>query len=237
MPNVAIIEDVESMSNRLRDLVSSLPNVVARQAFNREQAIALIEEDHFDVVIVDIELGPGLSEKYAGFEVLKLLHGRPTVTLVVSGTSQEILHDVSLSLHAYDFIGKPFNDRIFLNKFEHALAASRDINADNTDNASDPQTIMPANLTRDSKKRFGFRWKGQPVKLTVTQARLVDCLIGQPGQIVKKEALTAQMAYSNAASAIATHLSEARNRFKLVDSTFDQIESEPGVGYYWKTDP
>lgn len=236
MPKVAIIDDDKSTNDHLRDLIAT-HSVEIFQAFSRDDAIQLIEKNRFDVVIADVDLGPGPKEKYAGFELLSLLNGLKTVTLVVSGVPQPNLQEVALSLQAYDFIGKPIPDLSFINKFEHALKTSQ-MREDESIITPSGEAALPAHLTKDPNVRHALRWKDQPVRgLTITHLRLIACLIESPGVAVKKNVLAHQLGSSNAASAIATHMTEIRKKFVEIDPEFDCIQPEPGVGYVWKTNP
>jgi DNA-binding response OmpR family regulator len=234
MLRIAIIEDDESTNNHLRNLIGSY-NVEIVQAFRRDEAIRLIENSVFDVVIVDVDLGAGPKEKFAGFEILSLLNGKRTITLVVSGAPHSNLHDVALSLQAYDFIGKPIPELSFVNKFEHALRAAQMYEGESAVSPGGAGALPP-NLTKDSKVQFGLRWKGNLVRLSLTHLRLVTCLIETPGVPVRRATLAVQLGSSNAAAAVATHMSEIRQRFIDVDPDFNHIQSEPGVGYVWKTE-
>ncbi|NYE63153.1 DNA-binding response OmpR family regulator [Duganella sp. 1224] len=234
MPKVAIIEDDQSTNDHLRDLISKYP-VEILQAFNREDAIQIIENHRLDVVIVDVDLGPGPKEKYAGFELLNLLNGKKTITLVVSGVPQPNLHEVALSFQAYDFIGKPIPDLSFVNKFEHALRTSQ-MREDESIVKPGEDGLLPEHLTKDPYVRHTLRWKGQVVKgLTLTHLRLIACLVENPGVPITKIVLAKQLGTSNATTAIATHMSEIRKKFVEIDQDFDRIQPEPGVGYVWKT--
>jgi DNA-binding response OmpR family regulator len=236
MLKVAIIEDDESTNKHLCQLISGY-DVEVVPAYTREDAIKLVKSQRFDVVIVDVDLGPGPKEKYAGFEILTLLNGAQTVTLVVSGAPHPNLQELAISLQAYDFIGKPIPELSFINKFEHALKTAQMQEGDNVVSLGS-EVALPPNLTKDPKIQYGLRWKGTLVRgLTLTQLRLVACLIEQPGTPVRRAALAHQLGTSNAAAAIATHMSEIRKQFVEIDPEFSQIQPEPGVGYVWKIEP
>jgi len=233
MLKIAIIEDDESMSKHLAQLVSCYDVDVA-QAFTREDAIKLVKKQRFDIVIVDVDLGPGPKEKYAGFEILSLLNGTRTVTLVVSGAPHPNLQELAISLQAYDFIGKPIPDLGFINKFEHAIKTAQMTEGDNIVSPGDERSLPP-NLTKDPKIQHALRWKGKLVRgLTLTHLRLIACLVERPGTPVRRAELAIQLVTSNATTAIATHMSEIRKQFVEIDADFNHIQPEPGVGYVWK---
>ncbi len=235
MRKIAIVEDDQATNDRLKKLVESLGDVEVEQAFDRESAEKLFGSRHFDLVIVDVELGQGPKDRYGGLTLLANLKGKRTVAIVVSGVSEENLSEVALSLHAYDFIGKPIVDLDFVNKVEHALEWQRESTVTREEGGTAGQR-MPPGLEIDPARYVGLRWNEKPVRLTLTQLRLVHCLIEHPGRVVEHAKLQRLMDTSKSSGALATHISGVRDRFLDVDSAFDRIESEPGKGYAWKID-
>lgn len=232
MPRFAVIEDKQVVNDRLKSLLLTIPGAEVEQAFGLLEGQELLKKKLFDVVVLDIELGDGPKEKYGGLSILADLTGKRITTIVVSGMPEENLPELAISLKAYDFIAKPINELDFINKVEHALEWASDAEREG-DSATD--RTWPPNLEPDPSRYFGLRWKSKPVRLTLTQLRLVHCLAAQPGQPVEYEKLAKQLDSTSSHRAIATHLSEARQRFLLIDPKFDAIDSEPGKGYVWKT--
>lgn len=231
MPRIAVIDDEESMRDLICSLLEDIPDIEIRCAADRASGEQLVASEQFDIVILDIDLGSP-KDKYGGFSILSSLSGRQVTTLVVSGVPESNLAGVAISLDAYDFIAKPINHLDFLNKFDHALRAQ-----DARSGASQDlfeTTTLPPHLTLDTTRQFGYRWKNSPVALTMTQSRLVQCLIEQPGQTVEHSRLAAQLKFTNDRRAIATHISDVRRQFLVVDKTFSAIANDPGKGYVWK---
>jgi DNA-binding response OmpR family regulator len=231
MPTIAIIEDDESLNNHLKSLVSTIADAAISQYFNRLSAEEAILENDFDLVILDIELGQGPKDKYGGISILSRLTEKRTVTVVVSGTSEESLPSIVITLRAYDFISKPIDEISFINKIEHALLSSKDPVLPNQ--ASQFIKQWPVGLSPDPDSNPGFLWKGQKVRLTLTHTRIINCLINPPGQTVVYAKLAKQLDSSNAPSAIATHMTGIRQRFTDIDPTFNAIIPDPGKGYVW----
>jgi len=150
----------------------------------------------------------------------------------VSGASEENLPDIVITLQAYDFIGKPINDLNFINKVEHALHSQ---NNDSKKDLDEKIKTWPTGLAPDPDRNPGFLWRGRSVRLTLTQIRLLNCLIKTPGVTVESSKLAKQLDTSNSLSAVATHLSDLRRRFTDIDPHFDAIEPNPGIGYVWTT--
>jgi DNA-binding response OmpR family regulator len=232
MIRIAIIEDEPIDSDNLKKLVENSLGAEVKQAFNRGDAEALLSTEKFDLVIMDVELGLGSKNRFAG---LGLLADVPATwpTIVVSGMPEEnILRGMSIELHAYDFISKPIDEADLVNKIERALEWYRFNGSKDTVNPSG----LPDGLTIDPKRKNEYLWKGTPVRLTITQLRLLQCLIEQPGQVVENKRLQDNLK-SGSAKAVVVHLSGMRTKFRDIDPDFDRLDNVPGRGYLWKTGP
>ena len=98
MIRIAIIEDEHIDSDNIKKLVEESLGAEVKQAFNRGDAEALLSTEKFDLVIMDVELGSGSKNRFAG---LGLLADVPATwpTIVVSGMPEEnILRGLSIEL-------------------------------------------------------------------------------------------------------------------------------------------
>ncbi len=232
MRRVVVVEDDAATNEHLKELLQAMPGVSVVQALDRTTAEAVINSNQLDLAIVDIDLGQGPKNKFAGFALLAELSKKGCTTIVVSGMPEDNLKEVSLSLSAYDFIGKPINDLDFINKVEHALAWEATEASRNQVGVQ----AWPDGLGPDPSRKPGLLWNGRPVRLTLTELGIVHCLIEPPGQVVEYSRLAKTMKSSNSSKALATHMTGVRKKFIDVDPGFDQIDAEPGKGYVWKTE-
>lgn len=232
MIRIAIIEDVREDSDNLKALILNSFEAEVLQAFTKEEAESLLKDEKLNLVLMDIELGTGPKNRYAGLGLLSDIRAS-WPTIVVSGMPEDNLRGLALTLHAYDFISKPVDEQDLINKIEHALEWSKsDAGKDLT-----TQHELPAGLTADPQRKNRYLWKGKPVPLTMTQLSLLQCLLERPGATVETRNLARNLKSGMSAKAIATQLSNARTRFRDVDPDFDRIDNEPGRGYFWKTSP
>lgn len=232
MHRIAIIEDVAVDSARLKALIESSFEAEVVQAYSRSEAEDILAKERLDLVIMDIELGGGPKNRYAGIALLSEMRDKPWPTIVISGVPEENLRGLALTLHAYEFIAKPVDDQDFIHKVEHALAWEK------SDAGKDlfGTTGWPDGLSADPIRKNKLRWKGKPLQLTITELSIVQCLIEQPGRVVEAKRLLANLKSTNSPKALAAHVSGARGRFRDVDPTFNRIVNEPGKGYVWKTE-
>jgi DNA-binding response OmpR family regulator len=232
MRKVLIVEDDRSTNDLLKSLVQTIPDTDVIQAFDKASAEEAMRIHSLALMVIDVKLGEGPREKLSGFTLLNMLNGKPTVAIVVSGMPSDMLPDLAISLQAFEFISKPINELDFINKVERALAFHKQLLAD----LPDPEaSSWPADLESDSRRKLRFRWKGKPVMLTITELRLVHCLIEPPNTVVEYARLAEQLPSGKSRKSVNTAMTGVRNGFVDVDPEFDAIESEPGKGYIWRT--
>ena len=87
------------------------------------------------------------------------------------------------------------------------------------------------------QERHTSTWKGQPVTLTVTEFLILYALAQRPGVVKSRNALM-DAAYDDQVyvddRTIDSHIKRLRKKFKLVDDSFDMIETLYGVGYRFR---
>ena len=142
-PEVLRVLVVDDNASLLRFLVSafSANGCTVTPAAAAEQALALITEQSFDLVISDIKM-PGLS----GLDLLRAVKGRQPGTPVVLITGNPSVNSAVFGLRhgAYDYLPKPFSIR----EVQELLARIR------TDRLKwDGQVPLPAGLTEELSRR------------------------------------------------------------------------------------
>jgi two-component system response regulator ChvI len=83
------------------------------------------------------------------------------------------------------------------------------------------------------------RWKQKDVKLTVTEFLMLKALILRPGHVKSRDQLM-DAAYGESIflddRTIDSHIKRLRRKFRVIDPTFDQIETLYGIGYRYSND-
>lgn len=233
MPHVLLVEDNESTNQHLANLLRSIDGVDVTQAFDRESAERAVQANRPDLAVVDIDLGPGIRDKYAGWSLFTALNAAGCTVIIVSGMPHAAtIKEMALGLNAYDFLTKPVSDLEFIGRVERALAWKH---PGGLDLCTSGRT-WPEGLTEDPARKPNLRWKGKGVNLTLTELSLVYRLIDAPGTPVSNDSLAKVMKTAVSAHALATHMTGIRRKFLDVDGNFDRITSAPGKGYVWKTE-
>ena len=105
MPRILVVDDEEEVRNLLA-LFLGKKNYSVVTADSAETAIAALEKDKVDAVLLDIEL-PGLN----GLEALRKIQASwPDLPVVmVSGQDEEELAKETLKAGAFDYVVKPLD--------------------------------------------------------------------------------------------------------------------------------
>ena len=217
---VLIAEDDEVLADGLERYLKQAGYATQRVA-NGAHADSLLATEEFDLAILDIGL-PGLD----GFEVLRRLRARRREIAVLILTARDAVDDRvrGLDLGADDYLVKPFA----LVELEARLRAilRRGQPLDNTHVSYGALT-----LDIDAKRAW---LKGEPIRLTAREWRILEFLILRAGKMVSKDQIVSALAAADddlSYSAIEVHISHLRQK---IDPAV-RIRSIRGFGYYLET--
>ena len=118
MSRVAVIEDDLPTSNQLAGWIrAARPELQVDQWFDRDAAEAAVQREHYELVVLDIELG---RERHAGVAIINAINKRQqgTPVLVVSAMPAAIYRSIMKALDAWDYLQKTtFGEAEFIETF------------------------------------------------------------------------------------------------------------------------
>lgn len=193
-------------------------------AADGEEALEVFQRELPDAVILDVGL-PGMG----GFDVcrrLREISDVPILMLTIRG--EEIDRLRGLELGADDYIVKPFSP---LELVARTRAVLRRTNAMSL--AASSHIVVDDDLTiaLDSHQAFV---RGEPVRLTPTEVRILAQLVHNAGRILSQRALVAKVwGWQSPSDMLLLKVHIARLRDKLGDDAQDPryIFTERGLGY------
>jgi DNA-binding response OmpR family regulator len=190
------------------------------------EALALIEHEHPDVVLLDI----GLPEM-SGFEVLnaiRLFSDVPVIMLTVR--DDELSKVQGLELGADDYVTKPFSHLELLARVRAVLRRAQALPL------AHEQPFVSSNIQVDFARRQ-VSIQGQPVALTGTEYRLLYHLVRNAGRVMTHEALLARVwgrEYTDEISYLKSYINRLRNKLEQEPHHPEYILTEYGVGYWFR---
>jgi DNA-binding response OmpR family regulator len=231
MTKIAVIEDDLPMSNQLKGWIQNArPGTEVHQWFNRDDAEAAVAREHYDAVVLDIELG---RERHAGVAIINSINKHSgTPVLVVSAMPATIYRSIMKALDAWDYLQKTtFDEADFVETFLDILRAVK------TKPGNTAAVNIPTELQLDPLRQNTALWRGQRVNLPLTAQRILAALHLRRGEVVSYEDLYKVVKSGRNRDNIRKHVSTIRDAFKEIDARFDEIENVPMRGFRWVQSP
>jgi two-component system, OmpR family, response regulator ChvI len=230
MPTIALVDDDSDMLALVSTLLESDGYRVVTY-HDGPSALDGFRASPPDLAILDIRM-PQMD----GMEVLRRLRQDSDLPVIfLTAKYDEIDELFGFKMGADDFIRKPFSQSLLLQRVKTVLRRNNPGEARDGRESSDK--VIERGQLRMDQERHACTWKGDTVSLTVTEFLILQALATRPGMIRDREALM-DAAYNDESyvddRTIDSHIKRIRKKFRVVDPSFDMIETLYGVGYRFK---
>ena len=221
MTRVLIVDDEPQILRALRiNLQARHYDVIA--AADGTQAIAAVQAEHPDVVVLDLGL-PDID----GVQVIRALRAwTPVPVIVLSGRRGSTDKIEALDAGADDYVTKPFN-------IDELLARLRAITRRHG-TAGEPAQARIGPYTIDLTPHDARRDDGQRQHLTRTEWRLLELLVHNPGRLIGHRELLHHVwgpTYVNEVHYLRQFLGQLRRKLEDDPARPRHLLTEPGMGY------
>lgn len=197
-----------------------------------ETALKALLDNPPDLAVFDIKM-----PKMDGMELLRRLREHSALPVIfLTSKDDESDEEAGLQQGADDYIAKPFSLRLLIARIRAILRRAEPLVAGANPSALPepaPATLNRGRLFMDPA-RHQVMWDGETVSLTVTEFLILEALAIRPGVIKSRNQLM-DAAYPDDVfvddRTVDSHIKRIRRKFRLVDPTFDGIETLYGAGY------
>lgn len=196
-------------------------------AYNCRKAEQLIQSDHFDLVLLDVNLPDG-----NGFDLCRIIKQvcpeLPVIFLTANDLEQSMLDGFDLG--AEDYVTKPFNMQILLRRVEVVLRrANKTVAETVVQQWSDGFLVL--NFSALTAQRGE-----EKLSITPNEYKLLRALTENAGNILTRQILLEKL-WDSGGNFIDDHtltVTMNRLRSKIEDDTHTYIQTIRGMGYIWK---
>ena len=223
---IALIDDDQNILTSV-SLALEAEGFSVDKYLDGEQGLNGLKRRPPDLLVLDIKM-----PKLDGMEVLERLRKTSNLPVIfLTSKDDEVDEALGLRIGADDYIKKPFSQRLLIERIKALLRRV------NSDNQIDPEALITrGDLVMDTS-RHSSKWKGNDVKLTVTEFLILKDLSQRSGMVKSRDQLM-DAAYGETIyvddRTIDSHIKRLRKKFRIVDKNFDQIETLYGVGYRYR---
>ncbi len=200
---------------------------IVDSALNGETALSKIRKGNYDLLILDLLL-PGIQ----GIEICKILRNEPKTAnlpiIMLTAKGEEVDKILGLEMGADDYITKPFSTRELIARVKAVLRRS------------DKKTITTQRLKikeiEIDKERYLVTLKGNPIKLSATEFKLLVFLAERKGKVFSRDQLLDAIWRDEAfvePRTVDVHIRRLRSQIEEDASNPKYIKTLRGIGYYF----
>ena len=223
--SILIIDDEENLVKGIKYNLE-LDSYIVDVAYDGEQAIRKIDENIYNLIILDIML-----PKIDGLTLLKKIRERssvPVIMLTAKGEDEDKV--LGFEYGADDYMTKPFNILELRARIKALLRRTYDITANKADiiNCGDIMIDVPSRKVSISSK---------PVDLTSKEFDILFLLLTNPGKIYNRETLLEIIwgyDYYGDSRTVDVHVRRLREKIEKDPGNPQYVLTKWGVGYYYK---
>jgi DNA-binding response OmpR family regulator len=221
--SILVVDDESSLRETLTHSFTREGHRV-RSVAGGEEAIELAGSEQFDVVLLDVALGPGPN----GYDVCRTLRARRNVVPIIMLTALDSEADAvqGLEAGADDYVTKPFGLAELRSRIRAVLRRSGP-----RSHGAEELAVGPVKLDRGQRE---VTVNGIPVRLTFSEFELLACLMSEPGRLFNRQellrAIWGDSAYRDP-RAIDVHIRHLREKLETTPEDPHLIVTVRGAGY------
>ncbi len=235
-PTIALVDDDRNILTSV-SIGLQAEGFTVRMYSDGATALKALTDNPPDLAVIDIKM-----PRMDGMELLRRLREKSALPVIfLTSKDTEIDEALGLAMGADDYIGKPFSQRLLIERIRAILRRTAQRELPEPDAGSDEPAaaaIVRGRLTMDPA-RHRVIWDGGEgrrgdVALTVTEFMILETLAQRTGFVKSRDQLM-DAAYSDDVyvddRTIDSHIKRLRKKFRAVDHDFKAIETLYGVGY------
>ena len=239
-PTIALVDDDRNILTSV-SIGLQAEGFTVRLYSDGATALKALTDNPPDLAVIDIKM-----PRMDGMELLRRLREKSALPVIfLTSKDTEIDEALGLAMGADDYIGKPFSQRLLIERIRAILrrTAQRAVPESAEPDPAAAVPIVRGRLTMDPA-RHRVTWDGGDgrrgdVSLTVTEFMILETLAQRTGFVKSRDQLM-DAAYSDDVyvddRTIDSHIKRLRKKFRAVDHDFKAIETLYGVGYRFNED-
>ncbi|MCO6451936.1 MAG: response regulator transcription factor [Caldilineales bacterium] len=221
-----LIVDDDALMRRSLSLQLEQAGYRTTTAASGEDALALIQRDRPDLVLLDVGL-PGMD----GLETIRRIHQEMDIPVIfVTARRREFDEILGLELGADEYITKPFNPDVLQARIKAVL---RRTSRQDTRGSARDETLEIGDLIIDPAAHE-VTVGGRPVELTAREFALLHVLALEAGKVVALDDLIARVwgaEFLGEPQVVYVHMRWLREKIEADPNKPQRIVNVRGVGY------
>lgn len=232
---ILVVDDEEAIRSALGTLLG-WAGFDVEMASSGEQALAALDRQEPDLLILDVVLNEADSKAMSGLEVCRRVRQRERFIPILMLTSYPEWQVESLGQGAIAFVTKPWDNNALITQIRATLGAVQHIRREAIPDRADNSMIKAGQFEIDLA-HFRVIGNGSPVDLTPIEFALLAFLARHPNRYWSREELLDQVWHADWVGfprTVDRHIASLRRKLKLERN--ELIETVHGIGYQFTVD-
>ncbi len=226
MHRILVVDDDTTNTKLLKFLLTDEGYEVIT-AHSAGEAMKLLTDDMYDLIILDIMM-PGMD----GLELCTRIRTTSTTPVIFVSARNEVKDKVAaLRIGGDDYISKPFDPNEVLARVWAALRRTRQL-------ANSESTLKTQDLVLDAvDNKVTLVRTGKTVSLTPIEARLLRCLVGNPGRSLTRDTLVVKVwgyDFEGESNQLDVYIKRLRSKIEENPAEPELLLTIRGVGYKYQ---
>ncbi len=232
MSRVLVVDDEKLIVKGLKFSLEQ-DGLTVDSAYDGEEALALIRENKYDIVLLDLML-----PKMNGYEVCQEVRSFSDVPIVMLTSKSEDMDKIlGLEYGADDYITKPFNIlevkariKAIMRRVDHRRSVAGEIQ----EVIQNVSSIEHGDLKIDTAGRRAYV-RGNEVNLTAREFDLLELFMRNPNQVFTRDKLLGMVwgsDYPGDGRTVDVHIRRLREKIEQQPGDPTYVCTKWGVGYY-----
>ena len=224
--NILIVDD-EIEIIELIELYLTKEDFTVFTAGNGVEAMNIILNQEIDIAVIDI-----MMPEMNGLELIKKIRQRMNIPIIIISARDDFSDKIlGLEIGADDYLAKPFNPLELIARIKAQIRRYDSLGG--SVRAAEPEvlTCREISLNRDECR---VRKNGTPIELTVTEYKILECLLEQPGRVLTKKQVYEYVwgeSYYGDENVLRIHISNLREKIENDPKNPEYIKTVRGLGY------
>ncbi len=226
MHRILVVDDDTTNTKLLKFLLTDEGYEVIT-AHSAGEAMTLLSDDMYDLIILDIMM-PGMD----GMELCSRIRTTSTTPVIFVSARNEVKDKIAaLRIGGDDYISKPFDPNEVLARVWAALRRTRQL-------ANSESTLKTHDLVLDAvDNKVTLVRTVKTVSLTPIEARLLRCLVGNPGRSLTRDTLVVKVwgyDFEGESNQLDVYIKRLRSKVEANPAAPELLLTIRGVGYKYQ---
>lgn len=225
---ILVVDDDREIVRAIAKLLE-LEGYQVLRAYDGMEALDLVMSNEIHLILLDVMM-PRLNGLSA---MMKIRESKNIPIIILSAKTEESDKVLGLSMGADDYVSKPFNTAELIARVKSHLRRYLALGTHETGNQTNDHMISLGDLVLDKNSKE-IQVNGKNAKLTATEYKILELLMGNPGRVFSAEEIYSRVwneeAYS-VENTVMVHIRRIREKIEINPKTPQYLKVVWGIGY------